>query len=395
MEDQKRSKDSLISELRTLRERVRSLEQEVRRQGSGDILKETEQNLRDVVENSLIGISIVQDDKVIYRNPEQRRLLGRLPYLLAAESSEHIHPDDQEKVRIFYRRIASGEAKTLDTDFRFYQLDPAGRRSDIKWVYCRATRFEFQGKEALLFNLMDLTESKNMERLLMLHGKMESLGRVAAGIAHEIRNPLSGINIYLSSLEKILDRTDQPEKAKRILGEMKSASDRIESVIRRVMDFSKPGEPKNVPTDLNQCIREAIQLSEVTLRKRGIRLQEDLAPNLPECPADPQMIAQVILNLITNAADAMKGVDRDLKIEIRSRVKDDRIQVSISDSGPGVPLNQRDKIFDPFYTTKEGSTGIGLSICQRIVRDHGGTLDVAESKWGGAEFVFGIPIRRR
>ncbi|MEW6441609.1 MAG: ATP-binding protein [bacterium] len=360
-----------------------------------DILKETQQNLRDVVELSLTGISIIQDGRIIYRNPEQRRLLGRLPHLFDLDHPEHLHPEDVEKVRSFYQRITSGEVKSLDTDFRFYQLDPEGGKSDMKWVHCRATRFEFQGRGAILVNLMDLTESKSLERLLMLQGKMESLGRVAAGIAHEIRNPLSGINIYLNTLERILDRGWDPDKARKILEEMKAASNRIEAVIRRVMDFSKPGEPRTVPTDLNACILEAVKLSEVVLRKRGIRLERRLTPDLPECRADPQMITQVILNLITNAADAMKGCTGETKIEIDSRRADGGVRVSVADSGPGVPPEQREKIFDPFFTTKDGSTGIGLSICQRIAKDHGGTLDVAESDLGGAEFVFTIPIAGR
>jgi PAS domain S-box-containing protein len=360
-----------------------------------ELLTETEEHLRDVLEHLLVGVSIVQDGRVVYRNPEQRRLLGRLPYLFAPESSEHIHPDDAEKVSLFHRRITSGEVRTLDTDFRFYPSDPAGQTSDMKWVHCRATWFEFRGKEAILYNLMDLTEAKSMERLLLLQGKMESLGRVAAGIAHEIRNPLSGINIYLNTLEKIVDRGGDPEKIRKIVEEAKTASNRIEAVIRRVMDFSRPGEPKTVLTDVNTCIEEAVKLSEVILRKRSIRLDRSLQPGLPHCRVDPLMIAQVVLNLITNAADAMKGIQAGARIEIGSRAQDGRIHVIVADSGPGVPEGERDKIFDPFFSTKDGSAGIGLSICQRIVKDHGGTLDVTDSKWGGAEFVFTIPVDRK
>jgi signal transduction histidine kinase len=104
------------------------------------------------------------------------------------------------------------------------------------------------------------------------------------------------------------------------------------------------------------------------------------------------LIEQVILNLINNAAEAMKNVDGDKKIGVRSSVENNRIIVKISDSGTGVSLDSKEKIFDPFYTTKNGSTGIGLSIVHRIVTDHGGTLGVATSKWGGAEFAIEIPI---
>jgi signal transduction histidine kinase len=121
-------------------------------------------------------------------------------------------------------------------------------------------------------------------------------------------------------------------------------------------------------------------------------IEKALTEDLPPCHADPHLIEQVILNLINNAAEAMKNVDGDKKIGVRSSVENNRIIVKISDSGTGVSLDSKGKIFDPFYTTKNGSTGIGLSIVHRIVTDHGGTLGVATSKWGGAEFAIEIPI---
>ena len=246
----------------------------------------------------------------------------------------------------------------------------------------------------MLTSIMDLTQAKELERLVMIQDKMSSLGRVAAGIAHEIRNPLSGINIYLNTLEKIYDRAESLDKVKQILGQMQSASGKIESVIKRVMDFSRPSEPQLVSIDINTPIREAIGLSSVSLRKRGIKIETSLAEDLPSCRADPQLIEQLVLNLITNAAEAMKTIDGDKKIEVNSSIENNHIIVSISDSGPGVPSNMRDKIFDPFFSTKNDSTGIGLSIAQRIVTDHGGSLTVSQSKWGGAEFTIAIQIAK-
>jgi signal transduction histidine kinase len=223
---------------------------------------------------------------------------------------------------------------------------------------------------------------------------MSSLGRVAAGIAHEIRNPLSGISIYLNTLEKIYDKRENLEKVKGILGKIQSASIKIESVIRRVMDFSKPSEPKFVLTDINKPIKEAVKLSEVTLRKKEIKIKKALASNLPLRKADPNLIEQAILNLINNAIDAMQDMKEGKKIEIISSIEKNCILVAISDSGPGVPLLMKDQVFDPFYSTKNGSTGIGLSITNRIITDHGGSLDILESRLGGAEFRIELPIKK-
>ena len=325
------------------------------------------------------------------RNSEQKKLYGPLPQSL---DFEFIHPDDVDKVKEFYQNMNSGKVKTLDMDLRFYPVDESGNKLDMKWAHCRASLIEYQEKEAILLNVMDMTRAKELEHLLRIQDKMTSLGRVAAGIAHEIRNPLSGINIYLNTLEKIYDREENIEKVLEILGELQSASNKIESVIRRVMDFSKPGEPKLVLTDINKPVEEATKLSSVTLRKSGIKIEKTLAEELPQCHADPNLIEQVILNLITNAVEAMKNMEGTKRIEVTSSMENDRILVKVSDSGPGVPLDLKDKIFNPFYTTKNGNTGIGLSLNHRIITDHGGSLDVSTNKWGGAEFRVEIPIKK-
>ncbi|MBW1863607.1 MAG: PAS domain S-box protein [Deltaproteobacteria bacterium] len=373
---------------------LHKIELEEERKRLEKVLGESKRRFRDLIENSLVGISIIQDDQVVYQNPEQERLFGPLPRPSKLTDLDSIHADDIEKVKTFYQDITSQTVHNKETEFRFYPTDKSGNRLDMKWVHCRASSIEYQGKEAILVNAMDVTRARELEGFLRIQDKMSSLGRVAAGIAHEIRNPLSGINIYLSTLQKMYDKEASPEKVERILKQLQSASNKIESVIRRVMDFSKPSEPKFILTDINKPIEEALNLSSVTLRKRGIRLEKALSEDIQPCRADPNLIEQVILNLITNAAEAMKSIDGAKKIEVTSSVGDGRIIVSVSDSGPGVPLALRDKVFDPFYTTKNGSTGIGLSLSHRIIEDHGGTLSVSPGKWGGAAFIIEIPLEK-
>ncbi len=214
-------------------------------------LQESEKRFRDLVENAPIGILIIQDDQIVYRNPEQEKLSGPLPQSL---DFEFIHPDDVEKVKEFYQVMTSGEVRTLDTDFRFYPVNKKSGRLDMKWAYCRASLIEYQGKEAILFNVMDMTRARELEHLLRIQDKMTSLGRVAAGIAHEIRNPLSGINIYLNTLEKIYDKKESLEKVDGIIRQIQSASRKIESVIKSVMDFANPGAPKFIWRDINRPI---------------------------------------------------------------------------------------------------------------------------------------------
>ena len=145
---------------------------------------------------------------------------------------------------------------------------------------------------------------------------------------------------------------------------------------------------------VNQPIEEAINLSSVTLRKSGIKIEKILANDLPLCQVDPLLIEEVILNLVTNATEAMKNMDVVKIIKVSSSMGKNSILILFSDSGPGVNSGLKDKMFDPFYTTKNGSTGIGLSINHRIITDHGGSLRVSTSKLGGAEFVIKIPVKK-
>jgi signal transduction histidine kinase len=243
--------------------------------------------------------------------------------------------------------------------------------------------------------MIDMTKAKELEHLLTIQDKMASLGRVAAGMAHEIRNPLSGINIYLNTLKKLHHKNGSEEKVKQILGQIQSASRKIESVIRRVMDFAKPGEPKLILLDMNRPVTEAINLSAVTMRKSGIVLEKSLSENLPSCKADPALIEEMVLNLLNNAAGAMKTMVVGKKIVVTSSVEGDGIVLTVSDSGPGIAPEIKDKIFDPYFTTKSDGTGIGLSISHRIVTDHGGSLTVSDSDLGGAEFRIEIPIKKQ
>jgi PAS domain S-box-containing protein len=357
-----------------------------------EALQESEQRFRDLIENSLIGISIIQNGCVAYRNPEQQRLFGPPTKSTNPFNMDNIHPDDKEKVQKSYHDMVAGKSGSFQTDFRLYPSAESGSKPTMKWVYCRANRITYEGKDAILTNILDMTRAKELEHFLLIQDKMASLGHMAAGIAHEIRSPLSGINIYLNTLGKACSKLEETGKMLEIIEQIKSASQKIESVIRGVMGFSRPGAPKFVLGHVNEPIDEAVKLASVTLRKSGIQIKSHPAKDLPLCLIDPQMLEEVLLNLITNAADAMKDLDNNKRIEIVSSLEKDSIQICVSDSGPGVPFYHREKIFDPFYTTKRDSSGIGLSITHRIVRDHGGSIAVGTSKWGGAEFKVRIPL---
>jgi len=362
-----------------------------RKRGEEAILK-SEQQFRNLIQNSPTAITIIQKEKVVYKNPAQDRLSDALFDPSLSITLKNIHPDDVEMVKRSFQKLSSGGKKHIDMEFRFYHKTKTADRLDMKWVYGIASVIDYQGKESIMLYLIDVTVVKELDHILRLQDKMTSLGRVAAGIAHEIRNPLSGINIYLKTLDKIASQYDNHEKVTQILSQLQSASNKIESIIKRVMDFSRPSEPKFTLIDINQPIKEAVNLSAVTLRKSGIRFSMDISTDLPKCKADPYMIEHVILNLIDNASEAMQHMGKDKQITISSFLENGAINIRVCDSGPGVPEGIIKNIFDPFYTTKSSGSGIGLSICHRIITDHGWLLQLLTAEPRGAEFIIKIPL---
>jgi PAS domain S-box-containing protein len=317
-------------------------------------LQKSEKQFRDLVENLLSGVSIIQNDELVYRNPEMQRLFGTLPDSYKFSMFATLHPDDIEAFEESYRDVLSGKKESARVNFRIYPFEHLNDEKKMKWVHGLVSSIEYQGERAVMYNLMDVSRAKELEEILGLQDKMVSLGRISAGIAHEIRNPLAGINMYLAAMKKTLERPDLPEKehlakVHGIVDKVQSASNKIEGVIKRVMDFSKPSGTQLTLMDINGPIEEALNLASSALRKNDITLYKSIGRNLPKCYADTPLMEQIFLNLITNAMEAMKDWDGPRQMEIASFKEEEHVVITVSDSGPGIPMEDRDKIFDPFY----------------------------------------------
>lgn len=364
-----------------------------------DALRKSEQRFRELVERSLTAISIHQDGRIIYRNPEHERLMGPLNDSVDYGSFSYVHHEDIGRVREIDSSLRHDESGVWDAMIRVYPYSKIGSPDDLKWVHLRTSRIEYEGREALLVNTMDVTRIRELEHLVTLQDKMSALGRISAGIAHEIRNPLGGLNMYMSALKKLIGGLDWPddreqEVAYEIIEKMRSASNRIEGVIRRVLDFSRPSAPRLSLINISQPVEDALNLAAVTLRKNNVEVETNLHPNLPQCHADPSLMQHVLLNLINNSIEAMRNVNAPKHLDISSMLEKDRIVLRVSDSGPGIPEEIRNKIFDPFFSTKSDGMGIGLGLCNRIITDHGGSIETATSRWGGCEFKITLPINK-
>ena len=356
-------------------------------------LETSEERFRSVVQTASDAIiSVTGSEHIAFWNRAAESIFGYTADEAMGKHAAMLLPEPQ---RSQYRPL---DEQALLQSIDVKPLEMTGLRKDGAEFPMEISRSAWRSRDGVFYTAIvrDISLRRQLEQLMRLQEKMASLGRVAAGIAHEIRNPLSGINSYMYSLRKGIEAGiaggQQRSLLLSIAGEIEGASNKIEGVIRRVMDFAKPGMPRLARIDINLPIQEALKLSATTLRKSGITVEQELAEGLPPCRADLQMIEQVILNLITNAVQAMESSAGEKNLELRSWLCEGRIMVTVADAGPGISAAERGKIFDPFYTTKSDGSGIGLSLCQRIINDHRGMLTVETSRWGGAEFRIDLPV---
>jgi signal transduction histidine kinase len=232
---------------------------------------------------------------------------------------------------------------------------------------------------------------------LIQSGKLAAVGTLAAGVAHELNQPLMIIRGYAQEL--LGDRRIADKEVRNDLWRIEAQTNRMAAIINHLRDFSRESKGKRETTDLNRMVQDALTFLEQQLKAGNITVTQELYPALPAVWADPLRIEQVLLNLITNARDAMEGA-RVGTIAIRTeRAQGSRVALSVTDTGPGIPDEIRTRIFDPFFTTKEvgKGTGLGLSICHGIVEEHGGelTMESPVADGRGARFTIVLPQAAR
>ena len=231
-----------------------------------------------------------------------------------------------------------------------------------------------------------MTEKKGIEEELFRATKHASVGRLAAGVAHEIGNPLASI----SSLVQELVSEDQTPFGRQSLETICHHVDRIARIVRNLGDFARINPRRKVPASIRGTMGSTLDLIRYDKTFREIDIRTDYG-EVPPVRIDADQMQQVFFNLLLNARDAMEGKGR---IDISLRRSGDEIVIVFSDSGRGIDTAIRDKIFDPFFTTKGPTkgTGLGLGISYGIIKDHGGEIDVATSRNGGARFTIRLPL---
>ncbi len=225
--------------------------------------------------------------------------------------------------------------------------------------------------------------------------RLAALGQLSAGLAHEIRNPLGVIKGSADMLSRKV-AASEPLVAE-LAGYISSEVNRLNALVVRFLDFARPSKLELRPERISEIVDRALDAATASFPNAGVKIERQYAPNLPEIPADPQLCEQVFVNLITNAFQAMQAqeasLEKTLRLAIAPEVMNGEpgVGVIVEDSGPGVPPELQEQIFNPFFTSKKDGVGLGLSIVAKIVDDHRGTIRLENNTPRGARFHVFFP----
>ncbi|MCB2226261.1 MAG: hypothetical protein KQH53_06240 [Desulfarculaceae bacterium] len=270
-------------------------------------------------------------------------------------------------------------------------IQTAQKRDLASSLFLAGVVFLAAGTVAAFMFLLARRRQRELGRLreeVAANQHLAAVGRLAGSVAHEVRNPLSALRGLVQFLAKgQQEGTRQAQCAQTAVAEV----DRLERVVSGLLDYTRPRPPRLIPLDLGESIDGTIRLLADEPRGQGVEVAAHCEPGLPQVPADPDQVRQILMNLLLNAMDANNGQGR---VEVSAARNGQSVALSVADQGPGLPPGQENEIFDPFFSTKERGTGLGLAIASRLASAQGGELSAANRPEGGAVFTLTLPLTK-
>jgi PAS domain S-box-containing protein len=410
--DVKETELKLVELSETLEERVAERSEElmaVNRQflceirehaGTASSLKDSENRMTVAIESSPIGIFVIQDEKYTFSNQAFMKIFGLTNSLdLMGKQPETPYGDDSGKRFSDLVRQCVYRSEMINVNgFKVLTRDERERHLNI-WLQ----PVEFWGLPAVMGFIIDVSEELELRSHLNQSQKMEALGSLASGIAHDFNNVLFAITGYS---ELALGSVPSGSPAKRQLEQVLAAAQRAANLVQHILTFSREREQEKQPILIGPILKESLSFLRASITQ-NIEIRRDISPDLHSVNADPTQIHQITMNLLTNAYHAMKNTGGVLDVTLEEvDLTTDFVKtrpgmlpgtyqrLMVSDTGHGMSPETLRRIFDPYFTTKEPGqgTGLGLSVTDAIVRDHGGTITVKSVPDSGTKFEVYFPI---
>lgn len=366
------------------------------RDGLEERLQRTSAFLRNLIHSAVDGvIAADKKGKILIFNDVASEVFGYTEEeALTGLTMRDIYPDNKafEVMRELRSDKYGGKGK-----LRSYQVDVLSKNGDIVPIHLNAAIiYEDEQEMATIGFFHDLREKLQMEAelektqiQLLQAEKMSSLGKLAAGVAHQLNNPLGGITLFAKLL---MEEYDLEEGAKEDVDRILKDAKRCRDIVKELLEFTRQTRHLMQPHSVNQALTRTLFLLENQALFQNIDIEKDLDPSLPLVQADIQQLNHLFMNIILNAVQAMQGKG---KLAVKSYFSNNsqRVGIEISDTGPGIPAEILPRIFEPFFTTKEEGkgTGLGLSLAYNIVKNHGGSISTESKPQEGTTFIIELP----
>lgn len=368
-------------------------------------LRESEAKLRAFAEQSVVGFQIMQHDRVLFSNQAVGELLGYAPEEVLGWGVHEVinvfHPDDRVRMLRAYEELLEERNPQPVQHLDCRALTKSGA---TKWLLVHATRTELGGAPAVISLLMDTTARKAAEAALQQRQREESISTLAGGIAHDFNNILLGV---LGSATLLAESLPPGHSGAELCEMITTSAQRMADLTGKLLAYARGGKHEPVPLDLNAAVQDCVRMLRGS-QPSQVQLQLLLEPELWPVEADQGQLHQVLLNLAFNAFEAMSGTGGTVTIMTENVSRDswqcnssrdhpagEYVRLSVSDTGPGMDQATRERVFEPYFSTKSPGRGLGLAAVQGIVRNHGGCISVDSAPQRGTEFSVYFPRGER